>query len=99
MVSHRTMPKDRNKRAIEQISQSAATTAGGKGMSFLEDDLDTGEGLPINVSPQPTNKIPLGKARINTPNQLADSAPLKPPVAHLHASISHSFLIRRDASA
>ena len=69
-------------------------------MSFLEDgDLDTGEGLPINASPQLINEILLGKTRINSSNQLADGAPIKPPIAHLHGSISHSSLIRRDVSA
>ena len=44
MVSHRTKPKDRYKRAKGQISQSANSIAGGKGMSFFEDDaLDTGK--------------------------------------------------------
>ena len=90
--------KNRNKPAKSQINQLAARRAGGKGVSSLEnDDLDTGEGLPINVSPQLTSKIPLRKAR-NTPNQLTDGVPGKPPVAHLHVSISHSSsLIHRDA--
>lgn len=61
IVSHRTKPKDRNKRMIGQISQSAAMAAGGKGMSFLEDDLDTGEGLPTHLSPQSTNESPEAK--------------------------------------
>lgn len=59
-------------------------------MSFLEDgDLDTEEGLSIILSPQLTNEIPQGKARINTRVQLTDGAHIKPPVVYLHASISH----------
>lgn len=70
-------------------------------MLFLEDhDLDTGEELPINLSPQLTNKIFLSKTCINTPNELTDGAPVKPPVAHIYASVSHSSsLIHHNASA
>ena len=61
----------------EQKSDRANQSIGGqdswgKGMSFLEDDLDTGEGLPNNVSPLPTNKIPL----VSTPQV---SSPMAPP--------------------
>ena len=50
MVSYRTKPKKTGTiRAKGQSSQSAARTAGGKGVPLLEDgDLDTG-GLPINA--------------------------------------------------
>lgn len=73
IVNHRTKPKNRNKRAKGQVSKLRK-----KGMLFLEDhDLDTGEELPINLSPQLTNKIFLSKTCINTPNELTDGAPVK----------------------
>lgn len=52
------------------------------------DDLDTGKVLPINALPQLTKKNPLGKARINTSNQLTGVL-TKPPINHLHTSTSH----------
>lgn len=55
MFSHGTKPKNRNKRAKVQISQSTARTTGEKSVSLLkDDDLGIGEELPINV-PQLSN--------------------------------------------
>lgn len=100
IISHQIKSKDRNRRRKNQISQLATGKVGGKRMSFLEDnDLNIKTRLLINISPQPTNKIPQGKAHIQTSDQLANSTLIQLSIAHLHSFISHSSLICRDASA
>ncbi len=56
MVSRRTKPTNRRKQAKVRSASRRTEQRGVKGVSFLkDDDLDTGEELPIKA-PQLTNK-------------------------------------------